>query len=358
MGYVTGIFSGVKYKAYYFGDSTPTTELNNMVSQGQQNNVVAVFQMPESFVPIGMLDHQTAVPELYPVSQDYTVYRPSTLDGYTPINRKLFTMPYCYLAVDCGNDAKNYRYEFFDTPAAVHFKAYMPVTPNPELLLAPINYNGSPTDDQNPAATVPTTYGNFTETLTMTGFPQCAYVIDSYRAWLAQKASGEFLGAIGSLGATAAGMITGNAPLIGTGISSAIGLAQTINQAHIEATQNTKVRGNVGSDTATAIYRKKIYFKRMSISAEYARNIDGFFDKYGYAQNTFAIPDRGVRPHWTFVKTANCNANSTSTGGVPADTLKRIKDIYNKGITFWRNLSEVGDYTLDNRPVTAGGNNG
>ena len=37
-------------------------------------------------------------------------------------------------------------------------------------------------------------------------------------------------------------------------------------------------------------------------------------------------------------------------GGLPAGTEEEITQIYDKGITFWSHLWEVGNYTLDNSP--------
>ena len=39
---------------------------------------------------------------------------------------------------------------------------------------------------------------------------------------------------------------------------------------------------------------------------------------------------------------------ATVTGSVPADDMKKICSIYDNGITFWKNGSEVGQYNLDN----------
>ena len=68
---------------------------------------------------------------------------------------------------------------------------------------------------------------------------------------------------------------------------------------------------------------------------------------FGYATRRCKKPNRNSRPHWNYVKTVG----ATVTGSVPADDMKKICSIYDNGITFWKNGSEVGDYSLDNSPV-------
>jgi len=85
----------------------------------------------------------------------------------------------------------------------------------------------------------------------------------------------------------------------------------------------------------------------MSIKRQFAERIDGYFSKFGYAQHVFATPSRYARPHWTYIQTQGCNVTSIH---MPSSAVEAICSIYDKGITFWRHPSEVGDYTLDNSP--------
>jgi len=55
-------------------------------------------------------------------------------------------------------------------------------------------------------------------------------------------------------------------------------------------------------------------------------------------------PNRSGRPHWNYVK----NKTTNLVGNAPADDVNQIVSIYNKGITFWKNGNEVGNYSLDN----------
>jgi hypothetical protein len=84
--------------------------------------------------------------------------------------------------------------------------------------------------------------------------------------------------------------------------------------------------------------------RQWALSYEYASRIDEYFDKYGYAMMTAFVPSRLNRKHWSYLKTTGCNIK----GNINNTDLLTIKTIYDNGITTWKNLEEVGDYSLDN----------
>lgn len=84
--------------------------------------------------------------------------------------------------------------------------------------------------------------------------------------------------------------------------------------------------------------------RQWGLSYEYAVYLDDYFDKYGYAMMRNFVPSRLNRKHWSYLKTVGCNIK----GNINNTDLMTIKTIYDNGITTWKNLEEVGDYTLDN----------
>lgn len=82
----------------------------------------------------------------------------------------------------------------------------------------------------------------------------------------------------------------------------------------------------------------------MAITAEYAKVIDNFFEHFGYAVKLNKVPNMNTRPHWNYVKASDCYI----TGNCPSDDLAKIISCFNNGITFWKNPSEVGNYSLNN----------
>ena len=82
----------------------------------------------------------------------------------------------------------------------------------------------------------------------------------------------------------------------------------------------------------------------MSVSYDYAKMIDDFFTRYGYAQNRIMNPPVHVRSKFTYVKTKGCKIN----GSMPAEAEKKIEDIFDRGVTFWNGISGVGDFSGTN----------
>lgn len=110
--------------------------------------------------------------------------------------------------------------------------------------------------------------------------------------------------------------------------------------------QPSNLHGALMNDTWNAQFNLMgftVYEKH--IKPEYAKRIDAYFDKYGYAQRSMYVPERQNRNHWSYLKTVGCNIK----GNINNTDLVTIKTIYDNGITTWNNLEEVGDYTLDNR---------
>jgi hypothetical protein len=201
------------------------------------------------------------------------------------------------------------------------------VTPNPEIQLIPVNYNGADF--------------NYIEKLIMTGFPQIGWSIDAFRAWLAQEATGQLISVVGSGSTAILGAATGAVPLA---LGGSLGLASGINNMMVSANKPSQAKGSNGASVSVATRTKDFYFKRMHVTAQYAKIIDDYFDMFGYATNRVKVPNISNRPHWNYVKTIDI----CLTGSVPADDMEKIQSIYNKGITFWKYGNEVGNYALNN----------
>ena len=338
MPVIQGLYTGVPYEIYDLGDATDITNLdttlNTLVDNKQEDTVVSIVLMPT-----WMARNQAA-----PMSADFTVSRGGAIAGYMPRNKKLFSYPYQFLCCDCLTETHIYKYERFtyaEGSAVCPFVVVGCMSTNPELMIAPKNYNGS--------AGGPNAGTNFTEKVTMTGWPQCAFTVDAFRAWLAQKATGEGISVAAGLAGAIAGLIaapeTGGSSL-GITVAALGSMATQVNNSIQEATKGSTTRGNIGSSVVVACGGQRVYMKKMGVTREYAEIIDDYFDRYGYACNRIKVPGRANRPYWTYVKTNRC----TIKGGVPANYAKKICDIYDAGITWWREPSHFGDYTQDNRP--------
>lgn len=91
-----------------------------------------------------------------------------------------------------------------------------------------------------------------------------------------------------------------------------------------------------------SIGAKDFGFIPISITSEFAKVIDGYFDMYGYATNEVKVPNTHSRKHWNFVLLQN----PSITGSIPVGDMGKIKAIFSNGVTFWKNGNEVGHYEL------------
>lgn len=336
---------------------------------GDVDDIASAYLLPHGFVTypdnppndqrVQYLDQDNESNERL---QTYYAHHPTTLShGYTPKNKKLLTHPYNKLVIDTADgNTYDYAYEFFGLSDfgldSINFKikAYRGI--NCSFRAIPLKYKG---EDEN-----------YTEGCLLTDFPNVGLVTDSFKAWIAQNKTrlavqtlGTAVGATTGIGEVIAGsqMLTPvtnviskkGAEMMGQGYKD---LAQAgvrgVGQTLIELNDRSALRyhprvgSNDGSLEITSI-KKDFTAIQYSVNPQNAQIIDDFFNVYGYATHRVKVPNRNVRPHWTYVKTVDINIESNA----PADDTNAIAHIYDNGITFWRNPSEVGNYSLNNSPV-------
>lgn len=388
--------------------------LNKITSENRTSSVVGLFMCPSMMV-------QEKTSELLPdysapTSRMISVFKPYDFGfsyankpgSYMPKNKKLFNYPYCSLMVTNGDgDTKTYKWENFNSPteSAVFFQESFIFSPSPVAATAPLEY-GQNEDYRIEVLTDPLVsrfhlVANNDEALLMNDFPTCAYAVDSYRAWLAQKKAslpyeiaGHYLGNAGlrsqanmasmnalrntspyapmpfendlmqefpqqmiggsvspritgrQLGAAAkAGLAAGGAALA---VDTAGMILDQMKQFAMAKLIPEGINGTIsGNGYSTAMRLKRFTYIQRSIKGEYAKMIDDYFTMFGYKINRMGVPNRKARPHWTFIKTTNFQL----IGSIPADDAQTIADLYNAGITWWRNGDEIGNYNLNNSPV-------
>lgn len=317
-----GIFTSMSCEHGIMGQPSGNAVLDflqSMTNDNRADSVVATYIMPHEF-----FTQEEDVVEInltVPKEQE-------SLGDYVPRNKKLLCYPYNFLQVtNTMGDVKNYRYEYWDNLGSTGiFTMSCPVCPSPEVMLFPRSYNG-----QN---------NNFDETISLSGFPQFAYIIDTYRAWSAQNGNlfawQTLTGALQGVNALASGNMTG-------AITSGIGLVSSAIQL-VENTQlANRARGGTNGNVRTALRALDFYFTQRHIREDYAKILDDYFDMYGYLTNRVKVPNITGRPSWNYVKTLEAKI----VGSIPFQDMDKIKTIFNNGITFWHG-DYVGDYTRNN----------
>ena len=328
---LNGVFTPLLAQGYRVADKGLNDALVDIYvkKEGKEDAIVAIYQYP-SF--LGSKAHE--VTDATKVSK--RVPPVGTINGYTPRNKKLFSHPYNFLLVsnNAGQTAE-YKWEnWAGENDKGSFTIGGVIAPQASVICYPNGYRGITND--------------YDSGIVLNSFPQCPWVGDAFKAWLAQNrastAASLATTAISTIGAFVVNPTLGGASLMNLGSK----VASTI--AKVSDLKNTppQVHGQTQTETLNAgIGKVQFNFYLMSIKAQFARIIDDYFDRFGYATHKNKVPNRSVRPHWTYTKTIGC----TVTGSLPADDLSSIIKIYDNGITFWKNGSEVGNYSLDNRPT-------
>lgn len=336
-----GLYSGLYYSVFENNADGAQACTDFIREAGSKTDgIVAVFLMPTCMVT-GM-------------NEDVNTYRIAKskkrdlkrADGATVKNNKLLTYPYNFMYVSNlqgGHAVFNYE-DFSGVDCSFILTGDM--TPNPSAILVPTNYKGVVT--------------NYDEKITLSGYPQLCYATDSYKQWLAQSGVGLAVNTVG-IGVNAGATVAKATTLAATTTSAATAAGATIAAsvaipvacvavAGILASiyQHSKMPDQAhtssASSTMASVGLLDFAFMHKHIKPEYATIIDDYFTMYGYAVHRVKVPNRVARPHWTFTKTMGCVVH----GSVPNDDMKKICGIYDKGITFWRNGNEVGNYYLDN----------
>lgn len=255
------------------------------------------------------------------------------ISGYAPRNKKLLQYPYTFIYVSNNQGGSAvYKFEYFlsSTPT---FYVCGDISGGSPAILYPSNYKnlGENTD----------------EAITMSSFPAISFSSNYYDQWLARTQTQTLPNLLnGMVTSVASGALTGNVAgaVAGAGLSTLGSIANLMNEGEQAKLQGSQTSGQTSGIISYWLGLLNFVVTTKCITPQIARTIDDYFDKFGYATHRVKTPNRNVRPHWTYTKTVAC----TIKGSVPADDAKKICDIYNNGITFWKNGSEVGNYSLDN----------
>lgn len=309
-------------------------------------------------------------------------------NGYKPRNKKLFGYPYNQLWISNNQGTVNeYRYEDFkiDKDGFFHMEVAASGISSPECVLYPLDYRGAAK--------------YYDHAIVLTGYPTVPWIGDTYRAYMAlnreqinntyettaidavSNALSGFLGGAVTVN-NAADMLqaakydaansglypkevsqvtkTGLRQQAMGGILSGIGTTVSAigdifkNSLSVYAKLKDisnippNVTGLAGAGSITnALARFDFSAYYMCVKPEYAEIVDKFFDMFGYNTGTVKVPNTHSRPHWNYVKTVGCEIQ----GFLPQEAANVIKAVYDRGVTFWKNGDEVGNYTLDNSPT-------
>lgn len=366
-----GIYSGLFY-TLFDAPLSASNFIRALDGLGQGDAVACVFLVPTALTGSITFNHYSvSIPGaqgqviefdagLIPYSDTSTVLStsstisiPTSLNGYTPKNNKLYCFPYSYFYItnNVGMDL-DFHYEDFvnNSPS---FKTIGSITPGCSIKCIPLNYKK--------LADTNSSVNSYNYGISGAKYPVCSWVSDPYTNWLTQNGvnimgmtfNAKEAGVIGAgiqtfLGGSsmiASGSIAGFGEFMG-GIGD---FFNALNENYRHQLLPDSSRGNVNSgDITFSSSNMNIPLYKMCIRNEMAQVIDGYFNMFGYKVNTMKIPNLEGRLNWNYVKTIGANIE----GLLPEFYLNEIKSIFNAGITLWHNPNTFLDYSQSNTIIT------
>ena len=158
------------------------------------------------------------------------------------------------------------------------------------------------------------------------------------------------------LGGDLARDVTGFTDSIQSTVSDAASLYQNYigideisqNLAYIDESYNAPATGNVAqSNPFIAAGETIVKYGWLVPDARIAERYDQFLDVYGYAQNTYAIPNLHARNAWTYVKVTELILD----GNCPDEDELQIRRAFRNGIFWWVYNKEFGNFNQNNNIV-------
>lgn len=294
----------------------------------------------DGFIPKGTTGAKTIA--------NLTVYRNSTIDGYTPKNNKCFTKQFNYLLLvnNVGGSA-TYAYEdFTGDPNFQMIGTYQQTIPTKMI---PTNYKGT-------GALTGYNYG-----LTGAPFPVVSWNSDYYLNWQASNGWSGAAQRAENVNKIMNRQVENGSPEdiqkgidlfeeIGRGLTTTFkAIGNTLSGSALEAEMHPdEAKGDsTNADLTFSCGKCAFTFLKMSARAEVIKIVDKYFDAYGYKISTWKTPNITGRRNWNFVKLSQANI----IGDIPQQDMQEIKGFFTRGITLWHNPSNFLDYSVDNSIV-------
>ena len=375
-----GVYSGVSYLLFKTIESAAKfIRAIDELGRNSSATIICIWEIPQALTGIsgddanwftanlgdetGITAHTLPNVLATTLESNLSISSPSTLDGYTPKNNKMFTGEFNKLMItnNAGQQVE-YNYEDFINNSPL-FDLVGTVTPSASIMLVPVNYKKT----------------NFTKAgynygLSIAKYPMGSWNSDLYTNWMTSnginifghkidaptyQALGGALETIGGIMMASQGLKGGydketeaGGSMIGGGVGKMFNAVQS-NYQH--SLMPHAVGGQLNSGDLTFAYRKMspTYYK-MTPRGEMAARCDDFLSRFGYKTNRIKIPNQLGRTYFNFVQIGDTEniGYPNNNGSVPQDAMNLINNIYRNGVTIWHSHDNIGNYSLINTIVT------
>lgn len=347
---VNGVYSGAGRIGAAIDPDTVSNILKQYVDNGLASAVSRIQQVP-SVLASGT------------IARGYAK-RPSSLDGYTPVNKKMLTGLFVRDSVNAYGQQIKLNPELVDgNDVSVRLSVGMSTG---DIAVTVANYGSALSGEQTIVAHVPEStwaYNQYKNEYNLHSASNSMLVerLNQQRRIERTASLGDAIstgaGVAGSIvGSIASGNLVGGAHNAANVVNVArrLGIVQQyaggfdeISQAlqSMQESYNAPEVGNVasGSPFITGGYTSFV-FGYITPPYQLAYIYDRYLTIYGYQQNNYFVPNLHARKTWTYIKVQDLRAS----GAFPDEDMSEIRSAFNKGIFFWDYSKIFGDFSQDN----------
>ena len=350
---ITRSYGNIYGGLYYFcvnNETNADTIIKMYDHNSKKDAIITIFMIPSSFVSLDtpltwtMADVGTATVSWVDdgTIPNIEISMPTTINGYTPKNNKLFTSPYIYVNAT-NNVGTTVPFKYEDSSyvnditgkKSILFWGEATLTPGLSAKMIPYNYNNI--------------QFNYNYGIMLGKFPLCSWVSDYYVNWLTQNGVNTVIGGVSSVISGGLGIATGlPAGIIGGASTGLLGVYNAIRQFELADLVPNQAKGNVNSGDINFSYQSSGGFSlyNMSIKYEYAKIIDNYFSRFGYKVNEVKQPNLKSRTQFNFIKVGG--NDDIIHGDIPSSDLAKINEIFRQGVTIFHNYSNFKNYLISN----------
>lgn len=365
-------FIGNKPSALHLQTFSKKSTLDSFLKNFENpDNIICAYMFPKDWI-VEVPTTPGVIPKAMSWTGQYKMQK--SFDDYVPRNKKLFQYPYNFIEV-ANHEGNTMQYRFEQAkfePAGeynfenveIWFDYYVTcsMAPGSKFLFVP-HY---PYDDNSHT---PKDMG-YWETGALTGgtLPNVPIAGDAFKAWYAQNqasldvsnmavTTNALQSVVGTLAGVAGGFSLGGPAGAGVAVGSAVGgLANTAVSAFMNAKSNNAkitdakavgdyVKGSVSAESQWAVGNFGFTITQVQIIPEIAKQIDSFFDRFGYQLNEVARPRPLNRPRYYYFKTSEpCVKmfDQINVYGIPPFVFETWNRNAMNGLTLWH-YNKIGD---------------
>lgn len=398
--YPSGIIDdtiGTLYYIPFLHDKPFLTMLKKFVDDGKTRSIVNIYSVPiESFydqtsqtfeikdgTPLSVAPNATFqdvwethwVEYRIPKLEKINIGTHGTTINYTPNNAKMLTFPFTkVILTNNSGGSLTYRQEFFDGTKTEGNDIVFNVR---NTVLQPVTSYCHPANYRE---------GDYINGLTLSNFPMLPWVTNTYSEWLAlnqhslryqqltpiingvitqgTNTINSFTRGARDLFNFGGGILTGDTGALNRAVGNQISnigkdFTDTINnlwstgekiwsfyakKSDMELQPNYS-QGSVNANNILQTQQKlnfSVMFQR--VCYEQFKQIDNYFDKFGYAINDFKQVNYNNRSNFDYIETSQVLID----GDVPEDDLNVIKSIFNNGVRIWHKPDTFLNFSVAN----------